>query len=203
MYSDPWPGNILHHGFVFSLLGLDLTILLHWVHDRKKEKTEKMVCEFFCSCLGKIDPFQWGKTHMNPCWDRKAAKKKDKATKDLQQYCGDIFYLFPLLWKEKPVKDHMVWSQGTVSVVLWAGSWADKLTQCRSTLTSPMRSLHQGKAHFSFLAQLPGKATLEFSVWDAAVPKEVALSHLLLSTLCAAHLFPHLCECCHSVQQTG
>lgn len=42
----------------------------------------------------------------------------------------------------------MLWSQGMVSAVLWAGGWADGITQSRSALT-----LHQGEAHLSFLAQ--------------------------------------------------
>lgn len=48
--------------------------------------------------LGKTHPFQWGKMHIYPCWEKNAARKKGKAIKDLHRLCGDVFYLISLLY---------------------------------------------------------------------------------------------------------
>lgn len=211
--SDPWPGNILHHGFVFALLGLDLNILLHLVHVRKKRKDRKYSeWMFFCSCLGKMHLFQGWKTHIYPCWGGKAARKKDKTTKDLQQYCGDNFYLFPPLYPahcQRPEEKRAcegpygVITGDSLCCALSRGlSWQDHAVQEHNHLTHEVRA-PRGSPLLPPHSALPRKATLESSAWDPAVPKEVTLSRLLLSTSCAAHLFQHLSACCHSVQQIG
>lgn len=174
------------------------------------ERTETMVSDFFLFLSREDAPISVGKnTHIYPCWDGKAARKKDKAIKDLQQHRGDIFYWFPFSIQhtvrdqrqEQPVQEHMVqwWALLGAEQGL---SWWDHTEQELTHLTLGVPAPRAGPLLLPHSA-LPRKATLELSVWDAAVPMEMALSHLLLSSPGAAHWFPHLSACCYSVQQTG
>lgn len=158
--SDPWPGNILHHGFVFALVGLDLNNLLHWVHERKLRKDRNYgEWFFFCSCLGKMHPFQWGKTHiyihaeMGRQLGRRIKPSKTSNSIVVTSFI-DSHSLSSTLseTRDKNSLCRSTWCSDGLCWVLSRG-WADGITQSRSSLTSPMGSLHQGQAHFSFLTQ--------------------------------------------------
>lgn len=122
----------------------------------KGENTENMMTEYFLF-LSREDAFisVEKKTHIHPCWNGKADRKKGKAIKDLQQYCSDIFYLFPLLYtvhcqrpegKKAGEGPYVVMAGDGLCCALSRG-WADRITRCRSALTSPMGSLHKGTSN--------------------------------------------------------
>lgn len=146
-----------------------------------------------------MHPFQWGRMHIHLCWDGKAVGKKDKATEDLHQLCSDIFYLISV-WhtvrdqkKEKPMKDHMVWSWGPDCILLWARE-AELLRSCsasRSTCISVRRSSHWGGTHFFFLPQPHQGKSGSNRLWELLLSLRKQL--LLISSFLAPLVLTSLC----------
>ena len=110
-----------------------------------------------------MHPSQWGKMHIHPCWDGKAARKKDKATKDLHQLCGDISCLISLLYLtpcRRPDEKKNLWRTMRCNCEGWTPSCSEQVAELLrswsasgSTCTSPWRSSSRGGTRSSFLTQ--------------------------------------------------
>lgn len=92
----------------------------------KVDKTEKILSEFFCSCLRKIHPFQWGKT-----------------PKTSNSIVVTSFIYFPFSEKKACEGPYGVITGDSLCCALSRGlSWGAHTVQEHSHLS--MRSLHQG-----------------------------------------------------------
>lgn len=127
--------------------------------------------KWYWSYLGNTHAFQWGKMHIHPCWEKKAARKKGKAIKDLHRLCGDIFYLISLLY----LTCHQRPDEGKAHEGLYHATGEDWTPLCSergaesprshsasgNLCTLPRRSSCRGWTHSCFLTPPPqGKPDL-------------------------------------------
>lgn len=103
----------------------------------KVDKTEKILSEFFCSCLRKIHPFQWGKT-----------------PKTSNSIVVTSFIYFPISEKKACEGPYGVITGDSLCCALSRGlSWGAHTVQEHSHLSHEV--LAPRGAHLSFLTQPP------------------------------------------------
>lgn len=176
----------------------------------KGENTENMMSEYFLFLSREDASISVGKKHIyiHAGMGRQIGRRvKPSKTSNSIVVTSFIYFPFSIQYtvkdqkEKKPVKGHMLWWQGMVSVVLWAG--AELIGSRGAGAHSPHPWGPCTRGHPILLAQPAGESHTAIICVGCCCPQGSPSLPPPPFHPCAAHLFPHLSACCHSVQQTG